>query len=47
MTIPGKVFTIFYAICGIPVFMWYIFKLGGVFRLVVMKGVWLVMICCW
>ena len=24
-----------------------IFKLGGVFRLVVMKGVWLVMICCW
>lgn len=35
-TTQGKVFTLAYAIIGIPVFMWYIVKLGGLFRLLTM-----------
>ena len=36
VTTEGKVFTLAYAILGIPVFMWYIVKLGGLFRLLTM-----------
>ena len=47
MTFWGKFFTILYALVGIPVFMWYIVKLGVVFRLVVMKVVCGLLLCFW
>lgn len=40
-------FTLFYGIISIPIFMWYIYKLGGFFRLVVMKAVCLLLLCMW
>ena len=33
----GKIMTIIYALYGIPVFLWYIIKLGALFRVVVMR----------
>ena len=33
----GKIVTIIYALYGIPIFMWYIIKLGALFRVVVMR----------
>lgn len=36
VTTQGKVVTLAYAIIGIPIFMWYIVKLGGLFRLLTM-----------
>lgn len=36
-TVEGKILTIFYALYGIPVFLWYIIKLGALFRVVVMR----------
>lgn len=38
VTTGGRVFTVAYALIGIPVFMWYIVKLGGLFRLLVMNA---------
>ena len=43
----GKLFTIFYAIISIPIFMWYIYRLGGAFRLVFMKGICILLLCVW
>lgn len=37
VTQEGKVLTIIYALYGIPIFMWYIIKLGALFRVVVMR----------
>ena len=37
MTLEGKVLTLFYALYGIPVFMWYVVKLGALFRVLVMR----------
>ena len=37
-TFEGKIFTIAYATIGIPIFMWYIFKLGVLFRHLFMKA---------
>ncbi len=45
VTFWGKFFTLIYALAGIPVYMWYIFKLGAVFRLVVMKLFFGLFIC--
>ena len=39
MTLAGKIMTIVYALYGVPVFMWYIIKLGALFRVVVMAMV--------
>ena len=36
-TLEGKLFTICYALYGIPIFIWYIVKLGALFRVVVMR----------
>jgi hypothetical protein len=46
-TFWGKLFTLLYAIVSIPVFMWYVFKLGGVFRLVFMKAMCILLLCIW
>ena len=43
----GKLFTIFYAIISIPIFMWYIYRLGGAFRLVFMKAICILLLCVW
>ncbi len=43
----GKLFTVLYAFVGIPVFMWYIVKLGALFRLIVMKIFFVVLVCLW
>ncbi len=43
MTLEGKIFTLMYALYGVPVFIWYIVKLGALFRVIVMrlfKNVW-------
>ncbi|TRY80154.1 hypothetical protein TCAL_17392 [Tigriopus californicus] len=45
VTFWGKLFTLGYALVGIPIFMWYIVKLGGVFRLLVMKAIFWLLIC--
>lgn len=45
VTFWGKLFTLGYALVGIPIFMWYIVKLGGVFRLLVMKAIFWILIC--
>ena len=37
LTDEGKILTMFYALYGIPVFIWYIVKLGGLFRVVLMR----------
>ena len=37
LTDEGKILTMFYALYGIPVFIWYIVKLGGLFRVVIMR----------
>ena len=37
VTLQGKILTIIYALYGIPVFMWYIIKLGGLFRVLIMR----------
>ena len=37
ITVNGKILTIVYALYGIPVFIWYIIKLGGLFRVMVMR----------
>ena len=37
VTVKGKIMTIVYALYGIPVFLWYIIKLGALFRVVVMR----------
>ena len=37
VTFAGKVCTILYALYGIPVFIWYIVKLGALFRVLVMR----------
>jgi hypothetical protein len=34
-TLGGKILTVIYALCGVPVFMWYIIKLGATFRVLV------------
>ena len=47
VTTEGKVFTLAYAILGIPVFMWYIVKLGGLFRLLTMYIFSNVTSCFW
>lgn len=47
VTFWGKLFTLGYALVGIPIFMWYIVKLGGVFRLLVMKAIFWILICIW
>lgn len=44
-TMGGKLFTIFYAIISIPIFMWYIYRLGGAFRLVFMKAICILLLC--
>ncbi len=41
----GKFFTVLYAFVGIPVFMWYIVKLGALFRLIVMKLFFWLLVC--
>ena len=47
VTFWGKLFTLVYALVGIPVFMWYIVKLGAVFRLVAMKLLYGCLIFMW
>jgi len=47
VTFWGKFFTLVYAFAGIPIFMWYIVKLGAVFRLVIMKIFFGFLICLW
>ncbi|XP_059085511.1 potassium channel subfamily K member 13-like [Tigriopus californicus] len=37
VTLEGKLFTLVYALYGIPVFIWYVVKLGALFRVVVMR----------
>ena len=37
LTDEGKILTMLYALYGIPVFIWYIVKLGGLFRVVLMR----------
>ncbi|XP_071749409.1 uncharacterized protein [Lepeophtheirus salmonis] len=37
LTLGGKIFTIIYALYGIPIFIWYIVKLGVLFRVLVMR----------
>ena len=37
VTLTGKICTILYALYGIPVFIWYIIKLGVLFRVLVMR----------
>ena len=46
-TIMGKAFAIGYALVGIPIFMWYIVKLGGLFRVIVIKIVAAAINCVW
>ena len=43
----GKVVTMIYAIIAIPIFMWYIFKLGILFRALVMKFLGFIVDCFW
>ena len=38
MTLGGRIFTLVYALYGIPVFMWYIIMLGVLFRSVVARA---------
>ena len=47
VTFWGRFFTLCYALVGIPVFMWYIFKLGVFFRLVVMKIIFWFLLIFW
>lgn len=37
VTFNGKICTIIYALYGIPVFIWYVVKLGALFRVIVMR----------
>ena len=39
VTREGKIFTLAYALYGIPIFIWYIVKLGALFRVIVMRMV--------
>ena len=41
-TLEGKIFTLAYAMIGIPIFMWYIVKLGVLFRLLFMKAFYII-----
>ena len=43
----GKAFAIAYALVGIPIFMWYIVKLGGLFRVIAIKIVAAAINCIW
>jgi hypothetical protein len=45
VTLGGKIFTLMYALYGIPVFMWYIVKLGVLFRSVVARMSTAVVMC--
>ncbi|QQP56620.1 Uncharacterized protein FKW44_001342, partial [Caligus rogercresseyi] len=47
MTTEGKIFTLIYATYGIPLFIWYIFKLGGLFRILVINVGYTVCRCFW
>ena len=38
LTLGGKIFTLVYALYGIPVFMWYIIMLGVLFRSIVARA---------
>ena len=42
VTQGGKIFTLAYSLYGIPIFIWYIVKLGALFRVLVMRGIVLV-----
>ena len=46
-TMWGKAFAIAYALVGIPIFMWYIVKLGGLFRVIAIKIVAAAINCIW
>lgn len=39
VTLGGKLFTLIYALYGIPIFVWYIVKLGILFKIVVMRSI--------
>ena len=47
LTPGGKIFTIAYALVGVPIFLWYIVKLGGVFRVFTMNIFSIVKACLW
>ena len=47
LTPGGKIFTIAYALIGVPIFLWYIVKLGGVFRVFTMNIFSIVKACLW
>ncbi len=47
VTTGGKIFTVAYALVGIPAFMWYIVKLGSLFRVIVMKLFSCFLFCLW
>jgi hypothetical protein len=47
VTTEGKIFTLAYSLVGIPVFMWYIVKLGGLFRLLTMNLFSALKSCFW
>ncbi len=47
VTTGGKIFTLMYALVGVPVFMWYIVKLGGLFRLLVVHVFNSIKNCMW
>uniref|UniRef100_A0A0K2UQ99 Potassium channel domain-containing protein n=2 Tax=Lepeophtheirus salmonis TaxID=72036 RepID=A0A0K2UQ99_LEPSM len=47
MTTQGKIFTLIYATYGVPMFLWYIFKLGGLFRILVINAGYTVCRCFW
>lgn len=38
VTLGGRIFTLIYALYGIPVFMWYIIMLGVLFRSIVARA---------
>ena len=47
VTTWGKIFSLVYALIGIPIFMWYIVKLGGLFRVLAMKLIGAAINCAW
>ena len=36
-TVGGKLFTLVYSLYGIPMFIWYIVKLGAIFKFIVKR----------
>ena len=46
VTTEGKILTLVYALYGIPIFLWYIIKLGALFRVVVMRFLRNMADCC-